>query len=153
MIQRYTRFWIFRKGSRTGFFTTFCVWFPRINFLILYPINWLNFIVWLSLLLEILGNMWIVITCHQIVKQIEIIFGNGHSAFPLFHDLQKTKNFISKNNHFTSDISRTLQLNIPWRIFNLYVKRFFEKSVKERQAFIELFRALTNKHSFFRNAS
>ena len=32
-------------------------------FLKLYSINWPNFIVWLPLLLEILGNMYIAIVC------------------------------------------------------------------------------------------
>ena len=32
-------------------------------FLLLYSINWSNFIVWLPLLREILGNMWIVSVC------------------------------------------------------------------------------------------
>ena len=32
-------------------------------FLMLYSINWPNFIVWLPLLLEILGNMYIAIVC------------------------------------------------------------------------------------------
>ena len=36
--QRYTQFWIFRKGSENSFFT----------FLMLYSINWPNFIVWSS---------------------------------------------------------------------------------------------------------
>ena len=33
-------------------------------FLMLYSINWPNFIAWLLLLLEILGNMCIVIACY-----------------------------------------------------------------------------------------
>ena len=32
-------------------------------FLILYSINWPNFIAWLPLLYEILGNMYIAIVC------------------------------------------------------------------------------------------
>ena len=35
--------------------------FSRKIFLMLYSINWLNFILWLPLLLEILGNMCIAI--------------------------------------------------------------------------------------------
>ena len=37
--------------------------FSRKIFLMLYSINWPNFIVWLSLLLHILGNMGIAIAC------------------------------------------------------------------------------------------
>ena len=43
--------------------TTFCVWFLRKMFLLTYSITWLNFVVWLSLLLEMLGNMCIAIVC------------------------------------------------------------------------------------------
>ena len=47
-------------------------------FLILYSINWSNFIVWLSLLLEILGNMCIAIICKPgcdvINSKINLIF-------------------------------------------------------------------------------
>ena len=37
--------------------------FSRKMFLMLHSINWPNFIVWLPLLLEILGNMCITIVC------------------------------------------------------------------------------------------
>ena len=37
--------------------------FPKKMFLMLYFINWSNFIVWLLLLLEIFGNMCMVIVC------------------------------------------------------------------------------------------
>ena len=37
--------------------------FQRKIFLMLYSIKWPGFIVWLPLLLEILGNMWIAIVC------------------------------------------------------------------------------------------
>ena len=43
--------------------THFVYGFLRKMFLMLYPYKWPNFIVWLSLLLEILGNMCIVIIC------------------------------------------------------------------------------------------
>ena len=36
----------------------------------LFPINWSNVIVWLPLLLEILGNMWIAIVCFPGCKDI-----------------------------------------------------------------------------------
>ena len=38
--------------------------FWRIIFILLYSINWSNFVAWLSLLSEILGNMRIVIACY-----------------------------------------------------------------------------------------
>ena len=64
LIERYIQFWFFRKGSGNSFFTTFCVWFSKKTmFLMLYSINWPNFIAWLPSLTEILGNMCIAILC------------------------------------------------------------------------------------------
>ena len=37
--------------------------FPTEMFLMLYSINWPNFIAWLPLLLDLLGNMCIAIVC------------------------------------------------------------------------------------------
>ena len=52
--------------------------FSRKMFLMLYSINWPNFIVWLPLLLEILGNMCITIICSpgcDVIKfEINLIF-------------------------------------------------------------------------------
>ena len=56
---------IFRNGSWHSFSTIFCVWFfqKKNSFLMLYFINWPNFIVWLSLLLELFGNTHIAMVC------------------------------------------------------------------------------------------
>ena len=47
-------------------------------FLILHSINWPNFIAWLPLLLEILGNMYITTVCYpgcNVIKfEINLIF-------------------------------------------------------------------------------
>ena len=62
MIQRYAhqvRFFI--NGSWTSFSNIFCVWFFKKNISQVYSINWAHFIVWLPLLLDVLGNMDIVI--------------------------------------------------------------------------------------------
>ena len=52
--------------------------FPRKMLLVLHSINWPNFIVWLPLLLEILGNMCITIVCWpgcDVIKfEIDLIF-------------------------------------------------------------------------------
>ena len=52
--------------------------FSRKIFLMLYSINWPNFIVWLSLLLHILGNMGIAIArfpgCDDLNFEINVIF-------------------------------------------------------------------------------
>ena len=59
---------LFEKGN--GVFNLaprfiFCMIFEKKKlFLTPYSINWPNFIVWLCLLLEILDNMCIAITCH-----------------------------------------------------------------------------------------
>ena len=51
------------KSLGIGFLTHFLHDFSRKIFLILFSINWLNFIEWLPLLLEILDIMWITIFC------------------------------------------------------------------------------------------
>ena len=49
------------KGNQTIKFGQLIEYNKRKNFLMLHSINWPNFIVWLSLLLEILGNVCITI--------------------------------------------------------------------------------------------
>ena len=71
MIPRYAHFLFFRKG--TSFLTTFCVWFFRKIFLMLYSIKWPNFIVRLSSLLEILDSICIVITCYPVRDVINFV--------------------------------------------------------------------------------
>ena len=51
------------KGLRIVSPAYFVYDFSTKMFLMLYSINWPNFIVWLPLLLEILGNMCITIVC------------------------------------------------------------------------------------------
>ena len=63
LIQRYSPFWFFRKGSRTSFSAYFAYSFSRKMFFMLCSINWPNFIVLLSLLLEILSKLCIAIVC------------------------------------------------------------------------------------------
>ena len=63
MIKRYANFFIFLQESEISFFTPFWVNISRKIFLMLLDINGPNFIAWLPLLLEILNNMYIVITC------------------------------------------------------------------------------------------
>ena len=46
--------------------------FSRKMFLMLYSMNWPNFIVWLPLLLEILGNMRITIVCSPVCDVIKL---------------------------------------------------------------------------------
>ena len=51
------------KGPRIVSLSRFVYDFSTKMFLTLYSINLQNFIIWLSLLLEILGNMCIAIIC------------------------------------------------------------------------------------------
>ena len=66
-------------------------------FLMLYSINWPNFIVWLPLLLEILGNMCIAIVyfpgCDDINFEINLIF-----LIKLFFSMtKKSRQKLKKN--------------------------------------------------------
>ena len=63
--------------------------FTRKMFLILCSISWLNFIVWLPLLFEVLGNMCIAIVCFpgcEVINfKIDLIFlWNRFSTWPQF---------------------------------------------------------------------
>ena len=75
MIHRYTQFLFTGIISPSHFANDF----SRKRFLMLYSMNWQNFIVWLSLILEILGNMSVEIFWEQKEflrwnKSISIIF-------------------------------------------------------------------------------
>ena len=77
LIQKYAQFWSFGAGSGSSFSTVLCMIFQEKSFT-LYSINWPNFIVWLSLLFEILGNMCITIVsfsgCDVRNFEINLIF-------------------------------------------------------------------------------
>ena len=80
MIQRHAQFQFFIKRSGTSFFIKFCVWFFKENVSHFASINWPNFIAWLPLLLEILGNTCIVIICFPVCDVINFEFNLN---FPL----------------------------------------------------------------------
>ena len=63
LIKRYAQFWYFRKDFGNPSPSHLAYDFSRKMFLTLYSINWWNFIIWLSLLLEMLDNMCIAIVC------------------------------------------------------------------------------------------
>ena len=73
-------FVLFIKGFVTNFSTTLCVCFFKMFFYV----NWRNFIVWLPLLLEILGNMCMVIICFPVCDVInsELTLASLSSRFP-----------------------------------------------------------------------
>ena len=62
--------------------------FSRKIFLMLFSINWPNFIFWLPLLLEILANMCIVIICRPVCDIINFEINLGFLIKPFFY---KTK--------------------------------------------------------------
>ena len=53
-----------KKRSGISLPASFSAWFLKKLFLLLYSINWPNFVFWWSLLCEIFGNMCIVIGCY-----------------------------------------------------------------------------------------
>ena len=55
----------------------------------LYPNNWPNFIVWLPLLLEILGNMRIVITCCPVCGVMNFQINHSFLIKPFFYMIKK----------------------------------------------------------------
>ena len=79
--------------------------FWRKIFLLLYSINWPNFIVWLPLLCEILGNMCIAIVCKPSCDVMNFEVNLVFLIQPLFLHDQKVsnKNYSDKN----FDIFRT----------------------------------------------
>ena len=71
--------------------------FVRKIFLTLQSINWLHFTVWSPLLLEILGNVVIVVTCYLGFDVINIVINLSFLIKPFYHMTQKmrTKIWIS----------------------------------------------------------
>ena len=61
-----------QKRSGTSLSTSFFGWLLTKMFLLLYSITWPNFIVWLPLLREILGNMFNVIVSQVVKSSFEI---------------------------------------------------------------------------------
>ena len=96
MIQRYARFWFFRKGSVTSFYTTFCVWFFKKKCYINSP----YFIV--PLLIEILGNMYIATVCSPGFK-IKLIFLIKPFRYMTKNSRKKPK-YLEKEKSFWSEI-------------------------------------------------
>ena len=70
MIQRYAQFCFFRKGDAACFSSYILIIFLRKIFPMLYSINWPNSILTLPLILEILGNMCIIIICFSVYDVI-----------------------------------------------------------------------------------
>ena len=116
MIQRYAQSWFFRYRSGNSFSSTFCYDFSTKMFLMLYSINWPSFITWSPLLLEIMGNMCIVIVCYpgcdimdfeiNLIFQIAVL-----STWPKSHD--KNLNNLRTKRAFKVK-QKTLSQTLEW---------------------------------------
>ena len=97
LIQRYAQFSFYEKGSGTSFSTSFCVWcFTENNsHVILY--YWPIFIVWLSLLLEILGNMYIVIISCPVCDVINFEISHNFLHFARSNRVSQIPTILLKN--------------------------------------------------------
>ena len=101
--KRYAQFWFCRKGLGLAFLPHFRYEFSRKIFRLLYSMNDLNFIVLLSLLLEILGNMCIVIISFPAcdIKNFEINLSFLRSCFATgLKKLGHKFNYLENKNSF-----------------------------------------------------
>ena len=73
-----------KKGLELVFPVHFLFRFWREVFFLLYSINWPNFIAWLPLLHEILGNMCIVIVCQPVCEVINFEINHIFLIKPFF---------------------------------------------------------------------
>ena len=99
--------------------------FSRKVFLMLYSINWQNFMVWLPLLLEILEDMCIVIICFPIseVMKFEIKISLLMKLFPTwpkkseqkFKYLQKERSFLSEMKSTFQHFQMSFRLSQTWK--------------------------------------
>ena len=89
-------------------------------FLMLYSINWPNFIVWLLLLLEILGNLFITNVCYpgcevknfeiNLIFLIKLLFCLTKKSREKVKYFEKEKSFLKWNKKHFSSILKSIQL-------------------------------------------
>ena len=126
MIQRYTQFWFFIIDLGLVSPPHFMDDFSRKMFLMLYCVNWLNFIVWLTLVIETLGNMCIVIISFPGCDVMNFKFNLGFLIKPFSY---RTKNFRT-----IIYISSERKESFGWnkRYFSVFLKGFhFSGSVSD----------------------
>ena len=83
--------------------------FSRKVFLILYSINWPNFIAWLPLLLEMLGNMRIAILVNQAVTSWILKLTLSFQSSRFFYITKKSwqiLKYLENENNFSGEIIR-----------------------------------------------
>ena len=103
-------FWLFIEKSGTSLSTTFCILFFKKIFLMLYSFNWLNFIVYLPLFLEIVGNMCIVIICRPIRYVINFEINHIFLINMFFYESAKLRALRHKN---VLACQRALRVYVP----------------------------------------
>ena len=85
MIQIYIQFWLFGKELGLVFPPLLWTLFQEKMFLMLYSINWPNFIVWYSLLFKILGNMCIAVFLYE--QKLKIIFKHYENKKSFYNEM------------------------------------------------------------------
>ena len=114
-----------RRGCRNSFTIPFMYGFSRKMFLMLYSINWSNFIVWLPFLIKILGNMCIAIICFpgydvinfeiNVICLIKPFFGMTKKSEQNFKYLENQKCFCGKiKSIFLSFLKNFQSPKIAW---------------------------------------
>ena len=118
MIQRYTQFWFFLIGLGLVSPPHFMDDFSRKMFFMSYCVNWLNFIVWLTLVIETLGNMCIVIISFP---DCDVINFKSNLGF-----LIKPFSYMTKNFRTIIYISSERKESFGWnkRYFSVFLKGF-----------------------------
>ena len=89
LIQKYDQF-RFCESVSDPYPPHFVYYFSIKIFLVLYSVNWPNFIVWLPLLLEILGNICIVIICCPVCDVIKVEINHSFLTKPFFYMTKKS---------------------------------------------------------------
>ena len=106
LVWRYAQFYFFRKGSGKVFSTSFCVFFLKKNVFMLYSITWPNFIVWLPLFLETLGNMCIAIVwfpgCDVISFVINLL--SNKAVFYMTNKLRQKFKYLENKKSFSTNL-------------------------------------------------
>ena len=106
------------RRSETSLHDSFFAWFWKKN--VLHSINWPNLVVWLTLLLEILGNSRIVIIFFSVLKLTLAFLSSHFPAWPT-----KGKNLTI----FRGKRASKMKWNALsfWRTFIYKIKPFFKK--------------------------
>ena len=124
------------NGLGTVSLSHFLYDFWRKIFLILYSLNWPNFIVWLLLHLETLRNMWIAIFCagcEAIIFEINVIF----LIKPFLYMTEKSRQefrYLGNENSFSGKMKSIF--HDFWWVFSCQkLSQTWECAFKEHESF------------------